>query len=111
MRSTLAVSQTSTATATAAAARGHRLGAREVDVGDRDARALGRHRDRAGPAHARAAADDERHLALEPSAHGRSSRPEQVGLPGQVLALAAVAPGRLGDRVGVDLDAQPGRRR
>ena len=67
----------------AAAARGHDLGALEGDVGDDDARALCRHRDRAGPAHARAAADDERDLALEASAHGRSSRPSRSGCQGR----------------------------
>ena len=59
----------------AAAARGHGLGALEIDVGDRDPRALVRHRDRARAAHARAAADHESRLALQSSAHARSSRP------------------------------------
>ena len=43
------------------------LGAVERDVGDDDLRALGRHRGGAGAPHARAAADDERHLASEPA--------------------------------------------
>jgi hypothetical protein len=44
---------------------------------DRHASALARHRDRARPAHARAAADDQGDLALESPAHGRSSRPSR----------------------------------
>ena len=83
MRSTLAVSHDVHRDRQAAAARGHDLGALERDVGDDDARALGGHRDGAGPAHARAAADDERDLALEPSAHGRSSRRAWYGCQGR----------------------------
>ena len=40
---------------------------------DDDRRALRRHRDRAGASHARAAADDERDLALQPARLHRSS--------------------------------------
>ena len=107
MRSTLAVSQTSTATARPPQARGDGLGALEVDVGDRHARAF-----------AAIATAPARPMPEPPpttSATLPSRRPlmpvlapEQVRLPGQVLALAAVAPGRLGDGVLVDLDAEPG---
>ena len=83
MRSTLAVSHTSTATARPPQLAATSLGALEVDVGDHDARALRGHRDGAGPAHAGAAADDERDLALEASAHGRSSRPSMSGCQGR----------------------------
>ena len=53
--------------------RGDGLGAVERDVGDDDRRALRGHRGRAGTSHPRAAADDERDLALQPAGPHRSS--------------------------------------